>query len=192
MFNIDNETIERSIYNILQAVGENPEREGLKETPKRVAKMLNEMLEGIQYTNQDIANMYGKTFPINDTANSSMVVMKNIECFSFCEHHLALMYNMKISVGYIPTNKVIGLSKIPRICEMCCKRLQLQEKIGADIAEVISLAADTTDVIVYIEACHSCVSARGVKADTAITRTLTTSDPYVSKKYIKQFMKLIK
>ena len=69
MFNIDNETIERSIYNILQAVGENPEREGLKETPKRVAKMLNEMLEGIQYTNQDIANMYGKTFPINDTAS---------------------------------------------------------------------------------------------------------------------------
>lgn len=102
-----------------------------------------------------------------------MVIVKDIEAFSMCEHHLALMYDMNISVGYIPNGRVIGLSKIPRIAEMCCKRLQLQEKIGEDIAEVISIATGSDNVIVHITSKHSCVTARGVKSRGSSTTTTT-------------------
>lgn len=184
---MDNEKIQKSIYDILVAIGENPTREGLKETPKRVSKMLNEMLEGIQYSNKDIANMFGKTF---DCTTNNMVVVKDIECFSFCEHHLALMYNMKINIGYIPNGKVIGLSKIPRIAQMCCKRLQLQERIGEDIAEVIQLATSSNDVIVQITANHSCVTARGIKSNSK-TNTLTTRGIFNNAQNISPFLHMI-
>ena len=132
---------------------------------------MEEMFEGIQYTNADIADMFGKTF---DVDTNQMVIVKDITCFSHCEHHMALMYDMNISIGYIPRGRVIGLSKMPRIAEMCCKRLQLQEKIGEDIAEVISIATGTDDVIVHITSSHSCVSARGVKSANSKTTTLAT------------------
>ena len=122
---MDTKRIESLVYQLLEALGENPDREGLVETPKRVAQMMEEMFEGIQYTNADIADMFGKTF---DVDTNQMVIVKDITCFSHCEHHMALMYDMNISIGYIPRGRVIGLSKMPRIAEMCCKRLQLQEK----------------------------------------------------------------
>lgn len=181
---MDNEKIEKSVHDILEAIGENPLREGLRETPKRVAKMLNEMLEGVQYTNKEIAQMYGKTFPCS---TQQIVAVKNIECFSFCEHHLALMYNMKIDVGYIPNDKVIGLSKIPRIAQMCCKRLQLQERIGEDIAEVIQIATGSKNVIVKISANHSCITARGIKSNNK-TVTLTTTGLFNRQDYIQRFL----
>ena len=120
--------------------------------------MMAEVYEGIQYTNAEIAEMYGKTFEVEYKSNGCS---KGYYVFSHCEHHMALMYDMSISIGYIPKGRVIGLSKIPRIAEMCCKRLQLQEKIGEDIAEVISLATGSEDVIVHITSSHSCMSARG-------------------------------
>lgn len=168
---IDEEKVEKAVKDLLVALGENVEREGLKETPKRVAKMLSEVLEGQNYSNAEIANMYNKCFTVDSLAHS-MVVVKGIETFSYCEHHLALMYDMKVDVGYIPKHKVIGLSKIPRIVEMCCKRLQLQERIGKDIAEVLGLATSCEDIIVRIRANHSCVAARGVKARESITTTV--------------------
>lgn len=167
---IDKAKIEEAIYNILVAIGENPERDGLKETPKRVAKMYEEVFEGIRYTNAEIAEMFNKTF---EYAGNDIVVMKDIPTFSYCEHHLALMYNMKISVAYLPNGKVIGLSKIARIVDMVTKRLQLQEKIGNDIAEIISMACNTKDVAVYIEAEHSCMTARGIKKPGVLTNTYT-------------------
>lgn len=167
---IDKAKIEEAIYNILVAIGENPERDGLKETPKRVAKMYEEVFEGIRYTNAEIAEMFNKTF---EYAGNDIVVMKDIPAFSYCEHHLALMYNMKISVAYLPNGKVIGLSKIARIVDMVTKRLQLQEKIGNDIAEIISMACNTKDVAVYIEAEHSCMTARGIKKPGVLTNTYT-------------------
>lgn len=167
---IDKAKIEEAIYNILVAIGENPERDGLKETPKRVAKMYEEIFEGIRYTNAEIAEMFNKTF---EYAGNDIVVMKDIPTFSYCEHHLALMYNMKISVAYLPNGKVIGLSKIARIVDMVTKRLQLQEKIGNDIAEIISMACNTKDVAVYIEAEHSCMTARGIKKPGVLTNTYT-------------------
>jgi GTP cyclohydrolase I len=88
-----------------------------------------------------------------------------------CEHHLALMYDMKIAIGYIPKDRVIGLSKLNRIAQMCCKRLQLQEKIGEDIADVLSKILKTDDIAVYIESKHGCVAARGIKDTQAKTRS---------------------
>jgi GTP cyclohydrolase I len=169
---IDKEAIEMHIRGILEALGDDPEREGLKETPARVARMYEEVFEGMNYTNQEIAQLYGKTFDA-PTTHEDMVVVKDIEVFSYCEHHMALMYDMKVSVAYLPKNRVIGLSKIARIADMAAKRLQLQERIGADIAEIIQLATDSEDVAVLISANHSCMTARGIKKPSAKTVTTT-------------------
>ena len=182
---MDTEKVESLVYQLLEALGEDPNREGLVETPKRVAQMMAEVYEGIQYTNAEIAEMYGKTFEVD---TNQMVVVKDITCFSHCEHHMALMYDMSISIGYIPKGRVIGLSKIPRIAEMCCKRLQLQEKIGEDIAEVISLATGSEDVIVHITSSHSCMSARGIKSTDSQTTTLATKGVFNEDNMIHRFM----
>lgn len=165
MFN--REKVEAAVQLLLEAFGEDTDREGLKDTPRRVAGYWQELLEGSQYSNQQIAEMFGKCF----TVQSNPLVVKQVrDVYSHCEHHLALMYNMTVTVAYLPTKvkggyKVLGLSKIPRIVEMCAKRLQLQEKLAADIAECISLATGSNDVYVNIVADHACVSARGAKSD---------------------------
>jgi GTP cyclohydrolase I len=167
---IDKKRIEKAVTEILIAIGEDPKREGLIETPNRVARMYEEIFEGIQYSNQEIADMFSKCF---EYKGNNMVIEKDITAFSYCEHHLALMYNMKISVAYIPNGKVIGLSKISRIVDMVTKRLQLQEKIGSDIAEIMSLACDTQDVAVFIEGEHACMTTRGIKKPGVLTKTVT-------------------
>lgn len=169
---IDKKAIEEHIRGILVALGENPEREGLKETPERVARMYEEVLEGMNYTNEEIAQMYGKTFQV-PAAHEDMVVVKDIEVFSYCEHHMALMYDMKVSVAYLPKERVIGLSKIARIADLAAKRLQLQERIGSEIAEILQKAVDSEDVAVRIAASHSCMTARGIKKPSAQTITTT-------------------
>lgn len=165
----DHEKIKQAVTLIIEALGDNPDREGLKETPGRVARMYDEIFEGMRYTNDEIAEKFNKCF--EDVNSHDLVLVKDIECFSFCEHHLALMYNMKCHVAYIPNGRVIGLSKIARICDMVCKRLQLQERICADIAEIMQKVCRTEDVIVIIEGEHSCMTARGIKARGAKTRT---------------------
>ncbi len=168
---IDEEAIKKHVRGIITALGENPDREGLLETPERVAHMYKEVFEGINYTNREIADMFGKTFTSPSGSGSDMVVVKDIDAFSFCEHHMALMYDMKITVAYIPCGRVIGLSKIVRISEMVTKRLQLQERIGTDIAEIIMMATGSSDVAVIIEACHSCMTARGIKNSQSKTKS---------------------
>ena len=185
---IDTKAIEYHIAGILKALGDNPEREGLKDTPKRVAKMYEEVFEGMNYTNEEIADMFNKTFALDrleeasenvecksQNGTSDMVVVKDIELFSYCEHHLALMYDMKVTVAYLPKGKVIGLSKIARIADMVGKRLQLQERIGSDIAEILKEILDTEDVAVIIEGTHSCMTARGIKKNQATTKTYNLS-----------------
>lgn len=184
---IDKSAIEKHTRGILIALGDNPDREGLKDTPMRVAKMYEELFDGMNYTNDQIAKMFNKTFTddleiskvnkCEDGIDSkygidNMVIMKDIDIFSFCEHHLALMYNMKVCVAYIPNQKIIGLSKISRIVDMVGKRLQLQERIGTDIAEIIKKIIDTNDIAIIIEGEHSCMTARGIKK--AGTKTITT------------------
>lgn len=170
---IDQEAIKEHIRGILIALGDDPDREGLLETPDRVARMYAEVFEGMNYSNDEIAQMYSKSFDVPDEGNNDMVVVKDIEVFSYCEHHMALMYDMKVTVAYIPNKRVIGLSKIARIADMVAKRLQLQERIGTDIADVISKATGSEDVAVYIEGNHSCMTARGIKKPSAKTVTTT-------------------
>ena len=173
---IDKEAIKFHIKEIIKALGDNPDREGLKETPDRVAKMYEEVFEGMNYTNDELVVMFDKTFEDDveyETDSKDMVVVKDIDVFSYCEHHIALMYDMKVTVAYVPAGKVIGLSKIARIADMVSKRLQLQERIGSDIAEVMQKITGSEDVAVLIEGSHSCMTARGIKKPASKTYTTT-------------------
>lgn len=170
----DYEAIKGHIRGILEALGEDPDREGLRETPDRVARMYGEVFEGLRYSNAEIAEMFNKSFEDGFSKRSDdIVLVKDIEVFSYCEHHMALMYDMNVSVAYIPNGRVLGLSKIARIADMAAKRLQLQERLGADIAEIITLASGSEDVAVIIEANHSCMTARGTKKPSAKTVSTT-------------------
>ena len=191
---IDIKAIEEHVRGILIALGENPDREGLVETPKRVAKMYSEVFEGIHYTNAEIAEMFDKSFE-EDLAiqpqNKDMVLVKDIDIFSFCEHHMALMYDMKVSVAYIPNNKVIGLSKIARIADMVGRRLQLQERIGSDIADIMERITGSKDVAVIVEGCHSCMTARGIKKSGAVTVTTTFRGAFGSDNGLQNQLQLL-
>ena len=173
---IDVQAIEEHIRGILIALGDDPEREGLKDTPKRVAKMYEDIYKGMCYTNDEIAGMLNTTFEDDlalGNAENDLVFMKDIEIFSHCEHHLALMYNMKVAVAYIPKQKVIGLSKIARIADMAGRRLQLQERIGSDIAEILEKITESEDVAVIIQGEHGCMTTRGIQKPGAKTITTT-------------------
>lgn len=175
---IDKKAIEEHIRGILIALGDNPDREGLRETPKRVANMYEQVFKGMNFSNDEIAEMFNKSFEISDENKSEdMVIVRDIEVFSYCEHHLALMYDMKVTVAYIPKNRVIGLSKIARICDMVGRRLQLQERIGKDIAEIMSKVLESEDIAVLIRGKHSCMTARGIEK----TESLTESSVFMGK-----------
>ena len=158
---------EQAVKDLLLSFGCDLNDNNLKETPHRVMKYWRELLEGEYYTNQEIAEMYSKEF---DVGYDPLVTIQIEDLYSHCSHHLALMFNGDCIVGYVPvqnpdgTYKVLGLSKLPRIVEMCCKRLQLQEKIASDIAECISLATGSDKVYVNLNMKHGCVSAGGIKA----------------------------
>ena len=177
MKEIDTEAVAYHIRGLLEALGDDPDREGLKEKPQRGARMYEEVFEGMKYTNEEIAQMFDKTFSEDEEGGADrygdMVVVKDIDIFSYCEHHLALMYDMKVTVAYVPNGKVIGLSKIARIADMVAKRLQLQERIGTDIADIITQVTGSEDVAVYIEGCHSCMTARGIRKTNTKTYTQT-------------------
>lgn len=161
--------IEELIRLLLIELKDDPDRSGLLETPKRVAKFYQEIFEGQLYNNDEIAAMFDKCFDTDTVKSKSLVVEKDITVFSTCEHHLATMYDMNVAIGYIPKGKVIGLSKLNRIAQMCAKRLQLQEKLCEDIAEVVSKIVETEDVAVFINGKHACVSMRGIKDTKAST-----------------------
>ncbi|MBP0964207.1 MAG: GTP cyclohydrolase I FolE [Oscillospiraceae bacterium] len=171
---IDMNAVREHIRGLLIALGDDPDREGLRDTPDRVARMYCEVFDGMNYTNKELAEMFDKTFEEDISSSSNdMVIVRDIEFFSYCEHHMALMYDMKATVAYIPKGKVIGLSKIARICDMVGKRLQLQERIGSDIAEIMQMITGSEDIAVIISANHSCMTARGIKKPSA--KTLTTT-----------------
>lgn len=191
---IDTKKIEECIREILIALGDDPNREGLLDTPKRVAKMYEEVFEGMTHTNEEIAKMFGTTFENEDTIseiNNNMVVVKDIPIHSYCEHHLALMYNMKVSVVYIPKEKIIGLSKISRIADMVGRRLQLQERIGSDIAEIVSLVTDSKDIGVLITGEHGCMTSRGIKKPGTLTTTTTFTGNFKTDNMLRQEALLI-
>lgn len=171
---IDKEAVEKHIRGLLIALGDDSEREGLRETPQRVARMYEEIFAGMNYTNDEIAAMYDKSFALEGkNISQDMVIVRDIEIFSCCEHHLALMYDMTVTVAYIPKQRVLGLSKIARICDLVGKRLQLQEKIGRDIAYIMHKITGSEDVAVLIKGKHSCMTARGIAKTNSFTETTT-------------------
>jgi GTP cyclohydrolase I len=151
--------IEDSVYQILLNVGEDPDRDGLIRTPHRVAKMYSELLEGYEQDVQTIIN--GAMFEV-EFGEGEMVVVSDIEYSSMCEHHM-LPFVGVAHVGYIPGEKVVGLSKIPRIVDMFARRLQVQERLTNEVADAIAGSIDPSGVIVVVEGQHSCASLRGVK-----------------------------
>lgn len=184
---MDREKLKQAGALILEAIGQD-HRVGTEETPERFAKMLEERLAYAAVSNEDIAREFAKVFPCDD---DNIVVVKDIDEFSFCEHHIALMYNMKIAIGYIPKGCVIGLSKLARIANAVCRRLQLQERIGADIYDVLQRIVKTEDIIVYIEGEHSCMTARGIKKPGSQTRTIYAGGVFKDPSRKMEFFQLI-
>lgn len=163
---IDYETARQSILQLIKAVGEDPEREGLQRTPERVARMYGELLSGYATDPEKIIN--GALFNIT---YDEMVLVRDIEFYSLCEHHM-LPFIGRVHVAYIPAGKVIGLSKIPRIVDMYARRLQVQERMTRQIADFISDLLKPQGVAVVVEALHLCSMMRGVKKHDA---RMTTS-----------------
>ena len=172
---MDRKKLEEAARLIIEAVGDDPGREGLLETPKRFADMMEEQFKYCSISNDEIAREFDKTF---ESPESDMVVVKDIEIFSHCEHHIALMYNMKVTVGYMPKGRVIGLSKIARIADAVSRRFQIQERIGTDIRDIMKKVTGSDDVAVLIDGEHSCMTARGIKKPGTCTRTVSVSGAF--------------
>ena len=163
---IDLNAIQDSIRSILQAIGEDPDREGLRGTPDRVARMYLELLTGYNVNPHELLN--GALFEVS---YDEMVIVRDIEFYSLCEHHM-LPFLGRAHVAYIPRGRVIGLSKIPRIVDMFAQRLQVQERMTTQIAELLGELLNPHGVAVVVEAQHLCSMMRGVKKHDA---RMTTS-----------------
>lgn len=164
---IDFKAIEKSVKQILMAIGEDPEREGLLGTPDRVARAYGELLEG--YRTDPVKLVNDATFT---TKYDDMVIIRDIEFYSLCEHHM-LPFIGRAHVAYLPKGEVIGLSKIPRIVDMFSRRLQIQEKMTRQIADFLNTLLQPRGVAVVMEAVHLCGMIRGVRKHDA--RMTTTS-----------------
>lgn len=156
-----NDQIEAAVATILRNIGENPEREGLLNTPSRVAKMYAELTAG--YRVDPVALINDAIFTVD---YDEMVVVKDIDFYSMCEHHM-LPFMGRVHVAYIPSGQVIGLSKIPRVVEMFARRLQVQERMTVEIADFIDAALQPHGVAVVAEGVHMCSVMRGVKKANA-------------------------
>ena len=163
---VDTDSARKIIFDLLKAVGEDPDREGLRNTPDRVARMYTELLSGYNADPAKIIN--GALFNIN---YDEMVLVRDIEFYSLCEHHM-LPFIGRAHVAYLPAGKVIGLSKIPRIVDMYARRLQIQERMTRQIADLLQTTLQPQGVAVVIEGMHLCSMMRGVKKHDA---RMTTS-----------------
>jgi len=164
---IQQDRIRQAVREILAAVGEDPEREGLQRTPERVARMYEELLAG--YRQDPVAMVNDALFEVT---YDEMVIVRDIEFYSLCEHHM-LPFLGRAHVAYIPRGRVIGLSKIPRIVDMFARRLQVQERMTRQIADFLSELLQPQGVAVVLEAVHLCSMMRGVKKHDARMTTST-------------------
>lgn len=163
---IDKKKIEEAARMILEAIGEDPTREGLIETPARIAKMYEEIFEGIGKTAEEHLE---KTFTVD---RDDLVVEKDITYYSMCEHHLVPFYG-KVHIAYIPNGKVAGLSKLARTVEVYSKKPQLQERLTSEVCDALMTYLNAKGVMVIVEGEHMCMTMRGVKKPG--TKTLTYS-----------------
>lgn len=162
---MDKERIQNAVREILIAVGENPDREGLLETPKRVANMYEEIFAGLTEDPKQHIKLF------NEQSNDEMVIVKDIPFYSMCEHHLLPFFG-KAHIGYIPSdNKIIGLSKLARIVDIFAKKPQVQERLTSDIADFLNDNLQPKGVAVIMEAEHMCMTMRGARAAGSKTQT---------------------
>jgi len=161
----DRTVMEASVKSLLTAIGENPEREGLKRTPKRMTEALMFFTKGYEQNLEDIVNE-----AIFNEHHNEMVLVKDIDLFSLCEHHMVPFLG-KVHIGYIPRKRILGISKLVRVSEMYARRLQVQERLTTQIAEAIMEILDPQGVGVIIEATHMCMVMRGVQKPSAKTTT---------------------
>ena len=161
----NHDTLEQITRNLLKEIGENPDREGLLKTPSRVAKTWKLISKGYNQNLEDIINN-----AIFEEDAKDMIIVRDIEFFSLCEHHLLPFFG-KAHVGYIPSGKIVGLSKIPRIIDMFARRLQVQERLTHQIADAIMNAIDPLGVAVVMEGRHMCMQMRGVEKQNSFAST---------------------
>ncbi|MGI3131675.1 GTP cyclohydrolase I FolE [Halopseudomonas pachastrellae] len=180
------EKLTSNYHDILSNLGEQPEREGLKGTPKRAAKAMQFLCRGYTQSLDEIVN--GALF---ESDNDEMVIVRDIELYSLCEHHL-LPFIGKAHVAYIPTGKVIGLSKVARIVDMFARRLQIQENLTRQIAEAVQQVTNARGVAVVIEAQHMCMMMRGVeKQNSEMMSSVMLGDFRESFNTRQEFLQLI-
>lgn len=184
MFDI--EKIKQGVRLILEGIGEDPEREGLIDTPERISRMYQEIFGGLY---QDAKEPLAKRF---SAANNEMILVKDIEFYSTCEHHLLPFFG-KAHVAYVPNQEVVGLSKIPRTVEVFARRPQLQEQLTAQIADAMMQELNPQGVMVMIEAEHTCMTMRGIKKPGSKTVTYVTRGTFETDNDLQtKFFQLIK
>ena len=184
---VDEEKIQKAVTMILEAIGENPEREGLRETPQRVARMYAELTSGY---NDSAKTHLSKVFTAE---NAEVVLEKDITFHSLCEHHMLPFFG-KVHIAYIPNGKVVGLSKLARVVETFARRLQIQEQMTNQIADAINDVLSPKGVFVIVEAEHTCMTMRGIKKIGSKTVTVASrgefKDNLQMQKNIQELIKL--
>lgn len=183
---VDKEKIEKAVTLLLEGIGEDVSREGLRETPERIARMYEEIYGGME---EDAKEHLQKTFTAKD---SGMVLEKDIVFYSTCEHHLMPFYG-KAHIAYIPDGKVVGISKLARTVEVYARRLQIQEQLTAQIADAIMEHLKPKGVMVMLEAEHMCMTMRGVKKPGSKTVTMVSRGAFEERESLREtFLRLVK
>ncbi|MFM7235020.1 MAG: GTP cyclohydrolase I FolE [Flavobacteriales bacterium] len=178
--------IAENVFSILEQLGEDPSRQGLLKTPERVAKAYSFITQGYE---QDARKILRSA--MFDEDYSEMVLVKDIELYSLCEHHMLPFFG-KAHIAYIPNGKIVGLSKLPRIVDVFARRLQVQERLTIEIRDAIQETLDPTGVAVVIEAQHLCMQMRGVSKQNSVTTTSAFSGAFLEDiKTRKEFISLI-
>ena len=176
----------KSFYNtILDRIGENPEREGLIKTPERAAKAMQFLTHGYQLDAEEILKsaMFKEEY-------SEMVIVKDIEVYSLCEHHLLPFFG-KAHIAYIPNGHIVGLSKIPRVVDVFARRLQVQERLTHQVLHSIQNTLNPLGVAVVVEACHMCMMMRGVQKQNSVTTTSAFTGEFKNAETRTEFLNLI-
>lgn len=183
---VNKEKLEKAVRLLLEAVGEDADREGLKDTPGRVARMYEEILAGME---EDPALHLARTFTAE---NNNMVVQRDIVFHSTCEHHLMPFFG-KVHIAYIPDGRVVGISKLVRTVEVYARRLQIQERMTAQIADAVMRHLKPAGVMVLVEAEHTCMTMRGVKKAGSRTVTMVTRGEFEQNERLQdQFLRMIR
>ena len=182
---VDHKKVEQAIRLLLEGIGEDPDREGLAETPDRIARMYEEICGGM---NEDAEEHLKKTFTAE---NNEMVVEKDITFYSMCEHHLMPFYG-KAHIAYIPNGKVTGLSKLARTVDVYARRPQIQERLTVQIADALERVLSPKGIMVMLEAEHTCMTMRGIKKPGSQTVTMVTRGVFAENKELQdRFLQLV-